>query len=162
MNAEREDTKATRVATFCVMVLALLTAVAPIGASDRVGVYGVIDKVVFEPNADNPERVQLWGRFAIATRNDRDLYDGVKQGYLYFRLPSDQRLARAEWNDLKALAGTNKIAAFSQRFGQSLRLRAASEAATSPDVYLLGIGVQTMRPDLDYAPIKALSVHISR
>jgi hypothetical protein len=143
-------------------VLVIVAAVAVIEASDRVGIYGVIDKVVFEPNAENPERVQLWGSFAVAKRNDRDFYEPVERGYLYFRLASDQRQARAEWKDLQSLAGTKKIAAFSARFGQSVRLRPATEGPQSPDAYTLGIGVQTIRPDLDYAPIKALSVHISR
>ena len=162
MNAEKEHMKATKIATCCLLVLGFFAAVVPIGASDRIGIYGVIDRVVLEPSADTPERVQVWGTFAIATRNDRDLYDAAQSGYLYFRLASDQRLARAEWNDLKSLAGTKKIAAFSARFGQSVRLRPASETPQSPDAYTLGVGVQTMRPDLDYAPIKALSVHISR
>jgi hypothetical protein len=147
---------------FCCVLLVFVAALVAIEASDRVGIYGVIDKVVFEPNAEAPERVQVWGTFAVATRNDRDLYNAAERGYLYFRLASDQRLARAEWNDLKSLAGTKKIAAFSARFGQSVRLRPASETPKSPDAYTLGVGVQTMRPDLDYAPIKALSVHISR
>ena len=144
------------------LAIAFVAAVAGVNASDRVGVYGVIDKVVFEPNADNPERVQLWGAFAIAKRNDRDFYESVQRGYLYFQLPSEQRLARAEWNDLKSMAGTRRIAAFSARFGQSVRLRPADEKPQSPDKYTLGIGVTTVRPDLDYAPIKALAVHTTR
>lgn len=145
-----------------VLALAMVLAAVVAQASDRIGVYGVIDKVVFEPNAENPERVQLWGAFAIATRNDRDFYDPVARGYLYVKLADNAKLARAEWRDLKALAGTQKIAAFSARFGQSLRLRTPSETPQSPDSYTLGVGVQVIRRDLDYAPIKALSVHISR
>jgi hypothetical protein len=145
------------------LAVAVVAAVTGLQASDRVGVYGLIDKVVFEPNAESPERVQIWGAFAIATREDRDLYDPVARGYLYFKLPAaNERLVRAEWRDLKALAEAKKIAAFSARFGQSIRLRAASETPQSPDTYTLGVGVQAVRPDRDYAPIKALSVHISR
>ena len=145
------------------LAVAVVAAVTGLQASDRVGVYGLIDKVVFEPNAESPERVQIWGAFAIATREDRDLYDPVARGYLYFKLPAaNDRLARAEWNDLKALADTNKIAAFSARFGQSVRLRAASEPPQSPDNYTLGVGVRVMRADIDHAPIKALAAHISR
>lgn len=162
MNAEKEDTKVTKATKVCLLALALSVAVVPIGASDRVGIYGVIDKVVFEPNAENPERVQLWGAFAVATRTDRDFYDPVATGYLYFKLPENQKLARTEWNDLKALAGTKKIVAFSSRLGQSVRLRMAAEQPKAPDNYVLATGVRTMRPDIDHAPIKALSVHISR
>lgn len=154
-----KDSKRTKI--WCVAV-AIGAASVLVDASDRIGVYGVIDKVVFEPNAESPERVQVWGTFAIATRNDRDHYDPVANGYLYFKLSDNARLARAEWRDLKALADTRKIAAFSSRFGQSVRLRAANETPTAPDSYTVGVGVQTIRPDLDYAPIKALSVRISR
>jgi hypothetical protein len=143
-------------------ITVVATAGANLTASDRVGVYGVIDKVVFEPNAENPDRVQLWGAFAIATRTDRDYYQPVQTGYLYYKLPEDARLARAEWRDLNALAGTKKIAAFATRLGQSVRMRAASETPQTPDTYALGIGVQTIRADRDYAPIKAIATHISR
>jgi hypothetical protein len=131
-------------------------------ASDRTGVYGVIDKVVFEPNADKPERVQLWGSFAVATRHDNDAYDEVRRGYLYFTAADSKELARKEWNDLKALAGSKRIAAFSSRFGQSVHVRAESETPQAPDAYVLGIGVQTVRADRDYPPIKALVAQIRR
>ena len=144
------------------LAIALVAAAASLSASDRVGVYGVIDKVVFEPNAENPDRVQLWGAFAVATRTDRDYYEPVTTGYLYYKLPADARLARAEWRDLKTLAGTRKIAAFATRFGQAVRVRAAGETPQLPDTYALGIGVQTIRADRDYAPIKALSAHLGR
>jgi len=35
-------------------------------ASDPVGVYAIVDKVVFEPNETNPERIQVWGAFALS------------------------------------------------------------------------------------------------
>ena len=144
------------------LAIALVAAATSLNASDRVGVYGVIEKVVFEPNAENPERVQLWGAFAIATRTDRNYYEPVATGYLYYKLPGDARMARVEWRDLQALAGTKRIAGFATRFEQSVRVRAASEAPQTPDTYALGIGVQTIHADRDYAPIKALAAHLSR
>ncbi|HWN99480.1 MAG TPA: hypothetical protein VNS63_09445, partial [Blastocatellia bacterium] len=35
--------------------------------SDWTGVYARVDKVVFEPNAGAPERIQIWGAFALAS-----------------------------------------------------------------------------------------------
>jgi hypothetical protein len=159
-----KDTKRTKdaKAKSCWALIVCVAALAIVEASDRVGVYGVIDSVIFEPNADSPERVQLWGAFAVAKKNDRNLYEPVQTGYLYFQLPSEQRLARAEWNDLKSLAGAKRIVAFSARFGQSVRLRTAAEKPQAPDTYTLGVGVHPMRPDIDHAPIKALSLHINR
>jgi hypothetical protein len=144
--------------------LAIIVVAGAVGlhASDRTGVYGVIDKVVFEPSAEKPERVQLWGAFAVASRNDNDAYDEVRRGYLYFTAADSKELARKEWNDLKALAGSNRIAAFGSRFGQSVQVRAESEKPQTPDNYVMGIGVQAVRADRDYPPIKALVAQIRR
>ncbi len=53
------------------MKLAGLLAIAALGAataqaSDDVGIYGVITKVIFEPSAAHPQRVQVFGAFSIA------------------------------------------------------------------------------------------------
>jgi hypothetical protein len=144
------------------VALAILGGATLLDASDRIGVYALVDKVVFEPSADNPERIQIWGAFSIATRNDRDNYEPVQRGYLYLTAASDKKLTRAEWNDLKTVAGTRGIIGFSSRFGQSLHVRAAGEPPQRPDPYVLGVGVHRIRPDRDYAPIKALTAQITR
>ena len=148
--------------TVAVLTLALVGVVVGVHASDRIGVYAVVDKVVLEPSASDPERVQIWGAFAVAKRNDRDFYEPVQRGYLYFTLGDDKGLTRAEWNDLKSLAGTKRIAAFSARFGQSVRVRPQDEKLQAPDRYTLGVGVQTIQQNKDYAPIRELTAHISR
>jgi hypothetical protein len=149
-------------AVVLILTLAIVGASAALIASDRVGVYGIVDKVVFEPSADNPERVQVWGAFAVATREDRDNYQPVKQGYLYFT-PGDARaLALTEWNDLKSVANKKKIVAFGSRLGQSVRVRPANEEPQNPDKYVTGVGVQTMQADRDYAPIRALTAYATR
>ena len=144
--------------------LSLVAASAAIGlhASDRVGVYAVIDKVIFEPATGTPDRVQLWGAFAVAKRGDANYYDAVQRGYLYFTLGDSRDLARREWNDLKALADGKNIVAFSSRFGQSLRLRSGKEKPQTPDTYVVGLGVQTMRADSSYAPVHELASVIRR
>jgi hypothetical protein len=144
------------------LAIAIVAAGISVSASDRTGVYAVVDKVVFEPSADNPERIQVWGAFAIASRKDNDAYAAVERGYLYFVAADSNDQARKEWNDLKALAGGKKIAGFSSRFGQVVRVRAASEKPQSPDRYAMGIGVQAIQADRDYAPIKALAAQMSR
>ncbi|MCA1660297.1 MAG: hypothetical protein LC642_07155, partial [Verrucomicrobiaceae bacterium] len=40
--------------------------IASTSASDLVGVYAFIEKVVLEPSDAAPERIQLWGGFALA------------------------------------------------------------------------------------------------
>ena len=144
------------------VALALACVAIGIKASDRVGVYAVVDKVVFEPSAGTPERIQVWGAFAVAKSSDRDYYEPVQRGYLYFALGEDKNLTRAEWNDLKSLAGTKRIAAFSARFGQSVRVRPQDEQPRAPDRYTLGVGVQTIQQNRDYAPVRELSAYLSR
>ena len=148
-----------------VMVAALACVIAGtaiVVASDRTGVYAVIDKVVLEPNDQNPERIQVWGAFAVATKNDRDNYDPVQRGYLYFKADGSAPMTRNEWNDLKSVAGTRQIVGFSSRFGQTVRVRAATDKPATPDAYATGIGVNKVRANIDYAPIKALTSQISR
>jgi hypothetical protein len=147
------------------LVLVVLGAAIGVDAepgSDRVGAYAVIERVVFEPGANNPDRIQIWGAFALANRKDTTLYGPVERGYLYFRAESPRELATKEWNDLKALAGTKQIVSFGTRFGMSARLRSEGEMPEAPDVYMAGLGVQTIRPDTEYAPIKALAAYIKR
>jgi hypothetical protein len=149
--------------TLRVAVLACVIAGAAIvvHASDRIGIYAVVDKVVFEPNDQRPERILVWGAFAVATRNDRDNYDAVQRGYLYFTAGSSA-MTHAEWNDLKSVAGTRQIVGFSSRFGQTVRVRAAADTPAKPDSYATGVGVNVVRANTDYAPIKALASQISR
>src|SRR5437870_822109 len=86
-------------------------------ASDRVAVYAKVDKVVFEPNEQAPERVQVWGVFSVADwrNNNMNDYQPTARGYLYFTLGKNPEIARREWTDLKSVAGTNQIVAFGLR-----------------------------------------------
>jgi hypothetical protein len=101
------------------VVLFCVAAAVAVTASGRVGIYGIVEKVVFEPNDRAPERVQVWGAFAYA---DGATFAGsaseVRRGYLYFKLPGagDPMLAAAkkEWADLKAVAGTGQAIGFGQ------------------------------------------------
>src|SRR5688572_33124636 len=78
-------------------------------ASDPVGVYAFVDKVVLEPSEGQPERIQIWGGFALAEGRG-DTYAPAKRGYMYFALkPGEEELSRKEWNDLKSLAGAEQF-----------------------------------------------------
>jgi len=46
-----------------VSVFAVGQLVADLFASGRIGFYGIVEKVVFEPNETAPERIQIWGAF---------------------------------------------------------------------------------------------------
>jgi hypothetical protein len=124
-------------------ILALLTTAAtPATVSDRVGVYGVVDRVVFEPNEANPTAVQVWGVFSIAqiwyTRDDQlvsgpdfNAYYPAQRGYLYYRInDTNPEATLAEWRDLREIAGSGVGVAFGSRFGPgpgSVRLPAGGD-----------------------------------
>jgi len=138
----------------------LLLAVAPCApamqSSDWVGAYGVIDKVVFEPSADAPERIQIWGAFTIAdpkmANRPLDLVDlngegylAPQRGYLYFTLPPTRRsAAQSDWAALQAIAGKREAIGFGLRYvGREyhpMRLRRTDQAPKDPDVYLSAEG----------------------
>ncbi|MGH9675171.1 MAG: hypothetical protein ACRD44_18525 [Bryobacteraceae bacterium] len=101
--------------------LVLLFA-ASLTASSPVGIYGIVDTVVLEPNAQSPERIQVWGAFAYVNGADNGMeISPVNRGYLYFKLPvlipgfNDQPqvdIVKREWSDLKAVAGTGQAIGF--------------------------------------------------
>jgi hypothetical protein len=146
-------TIAALIACFSIWVLTLKTA----AYSDWTGVYARIDKVVFEPNATAPERIQVWGAFALASKQDRNSYDPAERGYLYFSLkPGKEDVCRKEWADLKAVAGTGEIVGFGGR-PMPTRLRKGADKPADPDVYPLGSGITKMSDrNSDYGPIRDL------
>ena len=127
-------------------------------ASDWIGIYARIDKVVFEPSANNPERIQIWGAFALASKENRNSYQPAKRGYLYYSLkPGKEEVCRKEWADFKAKAGTDQIIGFGSRDQSAGRVRKADDNATDPDVYPVGFGLVKMSDrGINYQPIAEL------
>jgi hypothetical protein len=134
----------------------MLAGLVMLHASDPVGVYARVEKIVLEPNDQAPERIQVWGAFSIAARGNPNDYERSGRGYLYFALPANGPLAISEWNDLKAVAGTSQIVAFGTRYGGRVRLRKADERPESPDAYSMNVGVKKINGRSDYAPIRSL------
>lgn len=115
-----------------VTVLFALVLAPAANASGTLGLYAVIERVEFEPNADAPERVRVHGAFAFFDSTSlrsgepvpRALAGGARvtspaaRGYLYFRLPPGEEATRAlrEWRDLAAVAGTREGVAFGDYF----------------------------------------------
>jgi hypothetical protein len=104
--------------TFAVFCVALVFGLRATHASGPIGIYGIIDKVVFEPSEKSPERIQVWGAFAYVDGGaNRNLgVSPAKRGYLYFKLPEEgsatEAMARKEWADLKVIAGTGQAVGF--------------------------------------------------
>jgi hypothetical protein len=109
-------------AVLALIISASLTA-APVRASGGIGYYGIIERVVFEPQEKDAERVQVWGAFAyvnLATATGT-VTSRAERGYLYFRVRSDIdgftspkqiELNRREWADLKSVAATGQAVGF--------------------------------------------------
>jgi hypothetical protein len=126
-------------------------------ASDPVGIYALVDKVVFEPNATNPDRIQIWGAFAIAEGSGYT-YKSAERGYLYYKVnPENPTACRNEWNDLKSVAGTGQIVAFGSRYGEKGVLRKKETKPGNPDLYPVAMGLTKVKEEKDYEPIKQLA-----
>ena len=110
-----------RIRAAIVAASAALFLSIPTSASGPLGVYGIIEKVVFEPDEARAERIQVWGAFAYVDGGAGSALGVSKaeRGYLYFRLPNPNPattglmdLVRREWADLKAVAGTGQAVGF--------------------------------------------------
>ena len=112
---------------FALAAAAVALGAAPTIRKDPYGVYGVIDSVRLEGGAEKPERIQVWGVFAMA--DNIGIEDGkvsyvqvgafkpAARGYLYYTLNRrDETITRAEWSAMKALAGTRVPVAFGAPF----------------------------------------------
>jgi hypothetical protein len=101
---------------------------SPLAASGPLAFYGIIEKVVFEPNEKEAERIQVWGAFAYVDGRSVDGHartSPASRGYLYFKLRSSipgfttdaqVELIKKEWADLKSVAGTGQAVGFG-RYG---------------------------------------------
>src|SRR5688500_5997298 len=126
----------------CALAAAGMLTEGELSASDRVGIYSLVDKVVVEPDAEGPAAVQIWGAFVVALPDQpkgarRYEYQPVRRGSLYFVAPPrGEELARREWADLARIGGTGEIVAFGsgtmiQAGAMTARVRPASERPSS-------------------------------
>ena len=130
-----------------------MTAVT-LGASDRVGVYAVIEKVVLEPSDGAPHRIQVWGAFALSDQKSGSAYRPAQRGYLYYACPSGQEnVCRQEWEDLKAVAGKDTGVGFGARYRDTGRIRKADEKPASPDAYPIDRGIVRLSADHESLPV---------
>src|SRR5580765_7883728 len=95
-----------------VAVLVALASVV-VFASDPLGVYCVVNKVVMLPDETQPNAIQVWGACSLAVGGMQEdhtytnpWYTEPQAGYMYYIAPSGkQEIAIKEWKDLKSVAG---------------------------------------------------------
>lgn len=135
-----------KLSTLFLLTALLALAVAPLRASDPVGCYGIIEKVVLEPNDTEPTAIQIWGAFALSTPTMGNNYGAVQKGYLYYNCPKGKdSTCLAEWFDMKARAGKGEVIGFGNRYGNTVtRVRPTTEKVAAPDVYPINIGLAKM------------------
>jgi hypothetical protein len=127
-----------------ILVVVLLSAVAAmrVSASVPLGVYAVVDKVVLEPADIGPQRIQIWGTFALWDGKPGLGYGAPERGYLYYSCSSEQiEICQNEWADLKSMAGTGRTIGFGSRSLAAGRVRAPGEQASAPEMYPIQFGV---------------------
>jgi len=140
-----------------VVSTAALLFSSPAEATNPVGIYAVVDKVVFEPEEGPPERIGIWGAFTLAVAQDLNTYQSPVRGYLYYALPpGEAEVTRKEWADLQTVAGTGQAVAFASRFLPTGRVRPGCQEPREPDAYPVNLGLTRIRSDTDYPPVKDL------
>ncbi|RPI52478.1 MAG: hypothetical protein EHM55_16430 [Acidobacteria bacterium] len=116
-----------------------------VNASVPLGIYAVVDEVVFEPGVAEPQRVQIWGAFAVWDERSGPGWRAPERGYLYYSCSKEQiGICRNEWADLKSVAGTGQMIGFGSRSRAAGRVRPAGERMSAPQTYPIQFGVVQM------------------
>ena len=134
----------------------LVAAVPVLRASDPCGIYGIVEKVVLEPNDTEPTTVQVWGVFGLADGKPGGAYTTPQRGYFYYTCAKGRDATCInEWTDLKSLAGKSQFVGFGGRWIGTGKLRAADEKPASPDLYPIQMGVLRDAPPSVKADVQA-------
>ena len=143
-------------AAMIVCLTGVIALPASVRASDPTGGYLLVEKIVFEPNETEPERVLVWGACTLCKEAGGRSYTPPVHGYLYYTIAPDKKDAcRKEWADLKRVAGTGQVVGFGSSYKPQTmgRVRKSNEKAESPDLYPVGMGLVRFQNDSEYAPV---------
>ena len=136
-----------------ILLVACVLAVT-LRASDMVGVYAVVEKVVLEPSDTAPQRAQIWGAFALSDQKSGSNYGPAQRGYLYYECPAGREtVCRKEWEDLKTVAGKDTGVGFGARYKDTGRIRKADDKPAGPDVYPIERGVVRLSAGHESLPV---------
>ena len=140
--------KTRTISVLVILSAAWVLTTVTLRASDPVGVYAIVEKVVLEPSDANAQRIQIWGAFALSDGKMGNGYQAAQRGYLYYTCPQGQdTVCRNEWSDIKSVAGKSEPIGLGGRFKTMGRIRKADDKPVSPDMYPIQMGVvKTLYP----------------
>jgi hypothetical protein len=112
-------------------------------ASTRVAVYAIVDEIDFEPSSFEPERVWISGVFVVPVPISSGLHAEPARGHLYLSLDASKAAAtRADWDALRANAGTGRVVGFGEYWMPCSRSRSpfpadAADANCSAEISVI-------------------------
>ncbi len=130
--------------------LAALAFVPPAPPSEPMGVFALLDKVVLQPNPEQPTSIELHGAFAVAEGGRGNYYRAPRTGVMRFSPGTDADESLRQWRDLAKQAGTGKVVTFGSRHQMNrdgvppVRVAAAGDAPGTPPPYTTGWGVHVV------------------
>jgi hypothetical protein len=159
-----------------ISVLAIVVSASNLMADGPVGVYAIVQKVVFEPSEAAPKTLQIWGVFVWVDGGLKSPgpINLPQRGYIYFKLPegaAEASAAKKQWMDIKAVAGSNQIIAFGDwkysgpfedlyipvTGGQEdVRVRKQAEAPSKPIAYPIKTGLIKIADDPAHESLRSL------
>jgi len=158
------------------LIMIIVVPASILLADGPVGVYAMVQKVVFEPSEAVPKTLQIWGVFVwvdggLQSPGPINL---PQRGYIYFKLPdgaTEASAAKKQWMDIKAIAGSNQIIAFGDwkysgpfedlfipvTGGQEdVRVRKQAEAPAKPIAYPIKKGLMKIPDDPAHESLRSL------
>jgi hypothetical protein len=156
--------------------LAIVVSASILMADGPVGVYAMVQKVVFEPSEAAPKTLQIWGVFAWVDGGLKSPgpINLPQRGYIYFKLPdtaAEASAAKKQWMDIKAIAGSSQIIAFGDwkyagpfedlyipvTGGQEdVRVRKQAEVPAKPIAYPIKTGLVKIANDASHESLSSL------
>lgn len=144
------------------LALGVVLGATDAAASLPAGVWVKVKKVVFEPNATSPTKIQIHGAAMLYDKSTGTSYAGYTEpafGYLYYSCPSGQeKTCVSEWADVeKNIKDLDDVCiGLGDQSLPTGSLRAPNATPVTPDVYPIALGVLT-----GFTPCQAIDKFLS-
>ena len=106
--------------SICISVVAFASPLQSQYRTEYVGIYGIVERIAFEPNEESSQRIKIYGAFTVPLPMSSFQRRPVQRGYLYFAMvPGMEAATKKEWADLLVVAGTGLGIGFGQYWVKS-------------------------------------------